>query len=366
MEFIVSTEILNAALTVVKPTFGSDTVPVLNSIHFQADMNGTVTCRSANGIETTMRTFQARVGLPGEACIDGYVLTRIVGTFDKGDVTVSVGANGLDAIVTHSKGDVQIQGLDPSHFPPHNDFQEDTSFTIPSKELAKAIKLVDFARIKKPGTSDIKLGGVGMVIENGRVTVASCDRKRAAKFEFDAPQASDINIVLDVGILRGIAAVDGNIAVRLADNGICLETNETSYQGPVLASKYPDVKRFFPGQAPFTAVVPTAALADVLERVTILAAASKSDADADLSFDPVTGLEVKFNSKSGKINEMVIGSTYTGTTPFNIKVNVTMILDGVNRVEKDNIDILLSAPERPLVFYPENEHEFGFFAMAVV
>jgi DNA polymerase III sliding clamp (beta) subunit (PCNA family) len=364
MEFTLKTSDLVTLLNTVKGTFGNLNFPILNGILFEVDANGTGIIRSNNGTETTQVKFQARVAAAGKVCLDGYTLTRLANTFAQGDITIQSAAVAFDATLVHPKGLVDIKGMDADQFPPLSLITSQSTFMLPAKDFATALKRVSFAKIEKPsGQNDFKLSGIGLTITNQKAVLACSDRKRVARCLFDAPGAVDINVILAPGCIDGLSAVSGNIAVYLSDHGVAFETNDTTYQGPVISTQFPDVTRFFPGVAPGTALLVRKDLVDSLERIAILGKAGKADPDAILTFD-TTGLTITYRSNAGSVSEQ-IPMTYAGPT-ITTKFNTDVVLQGLERITKDNVEVLLHDAAKPVIFYPEGDRDFAFLGMAVV
>lgn len=374
MEFTLKTEELQALLNTVKGTFGSGDFPALNGIYVSIDENGEGIIRSSNGSEATRMKFTAKVEEEGEALIDGYTLAPIVKTFAKGDVTVKLkqGTHAVDVI--HPKGIVEINGLDPADFPEFSEIQEESSFVFPAKEFTEALKQVEFARIKKPqGANDARLSGIGLMIEGESGTLACSDRIRVAQHTFDATGAEDINIVLSPGVISGLSSVSGNIAVRLSQNGISFETNEVTYHGPVVAQKFSDVKRIFSAYQNATpAVIDAKSLMDTLERISIITKASSKQKDktvltSDATFELSSEghLTISYRNKTGKLNE-VLGFESYGGEDVKVRLNVDYLLDGLKKIDTDNVELLLLADDKPIVVKPEGNGEFAFLNALVV
>jgi DNA polymerase-3 subunit beta len=363
MEFTLKTSDLTTLLNTVKGTFGNTNFPILNGILFEVDATGKGIIRTDNGTEKTQVEFQARVVTSGKVCLDGFTLTKLASTFAQGDVTLKTIAL-YDASVIHPLGQVDIKGMDADQFPPMTVMTSHSTFMLPAKDFATALKKVAFAKIDKPtGQNDFKLSGIGLTIVNQKAVLACSDRKRVARCLFDAPGAVDINVILAPGCIEGLSAVSGNIAVYLSDHGVVFETNDTTYQGPVIATQFPDVNRFFPVTAPGTALLVRKALVDALERIAILGKAGKADPDAVLTFD-ATGLTITYHSNAGSTVE-VVPMTYTGPT-IKTKFNTDVVLQGLDRITKDNVEILLHDASKPVIFYPEGDRDFAFLGMAVV
>lgn len=370
MEFTITKAELETILKYVDKVWGNKDKPIMDCLYFKVDANGTNILRASNGYQTMETEFVATVVNDGEACIDAYTLTKIIKTFKEGDITIQKQATGESVDIFHPSGQIEIAGVDPSQFPPYMSVQEDASFVIDEKDLKDAFDHVKFAALKNPIGSDAKLGGVGFTVANGKVLLACTDRRRIAKYEFNAPSASDTQVVLPTDTLDVLPSSSGNVNVKISDAGVEIETSRLKYRSSVLAQAFPDVTKFFSMTPPITALVPVDELKKVLERIVIISKASKVSADAEFAFGP-TGLKIEYkpNGGRGKVDEVIPVSGYNGN-PMNMTFNVDIIIDAVNRIEKNarqkNVEFELHASNKPALIYAENEREFGFLALAIV
>lgn len=357
-------EDLIAHLTMVNKTFGNENFPALNGIYIKIDGNGKGEFRTSNGHESSRTLFTANIDQAGEALIDGYTLSRIVGTFSEGDIILEKD-QGEGLKVTHPTGDLSISGMSPAQFPEYKETLEDSGFVIPAKELTEFLDQVHFARVKKPGSNqaDMRLSGIGLVAEAGIVTLACTDRKRIAKHSFEAPQADDINIVLAPEMLGVLKNFSGNVAVRMNPSGISFETNESIYQGAILSGVYPSIDRFFPDKTAHMGSLDLKPLLQTLERISILARGSHDDALADFHFLDTGHLALSYSAKSGKIEEKLEIDYQEQTIQLSFDVNVLM--EGLKKMPTEIADFMLHGADSPVVFHPKGAKDFGFFAMAV-
>jgi DNA polymerase III sliding clamp (beta) subunit (PCNA family) len=367
MEFTIKSDELVKALNTVKGTFGNKNFPALNNIYFEADANGEVTIKASNANETTKTKVTANVVTDGKVLIDGYTMTKVVNTFADGDVTIKTQASSFGADVTHPTGELEVAGSDPDDFVNPAEIAEESSFMIPSKEFKSALESVAFA--KATNHTNNKLNGVAIVIDNGRTTLFASDTTRVAKYVFDTPAAADINIVVGPEIIKGLGAVTGNIAVRLATGGVLLETNESSYQGTVMTTNFPpQVNNYFLLPAHATTIVQKEALKDVLTRVSILSKAGKDEANADFTFKDTGELEIQFKGTRGRIKSEKVTTSHSGPD-VTLKLNVDKILESVNKIDKDNIEIVFPQGKnntvKALNIFPEGNKDYGIFNMGV-
>lgn len=367
MEFTVKNDELAKALSIVKGTFGNKNFPALNNIYLEADVSGEVILKSSNAHETSSTKLIAKVVSPGTVLIDGFTITRVVGTFADGDITFKQQTGSFHVDVTHPTGEMEIAGADPVDFVKPAEITEQSSFMIPSKEFKEAMESVAFARAT--GHVNTKLNGVAIIVDNGKTSLYASDTTRVAKYVFDTPTAADLNIIVGTEIIKGLSAVTGNIAVRLSDQGVLFETNESSYQSTVMATSFPpQVNNYFllPAYASLTA--DKAGLKDVLTRVSILSKAGKDDGNAEFEFKSTGELEIKFTGTRGKIKSEKVMTTHTGPD-VKLKLNVDKIVESISKIDKDIVEIVFPQGKANVVkavnIFPEGSRDYGIFNMAV-
>ena len=366
MEFTVKNDELVKALNIVKGTFGSKHIPALNNIYFEADVNGTVTVKSSNGDETTTTRFMARVQQDGKALIDGFTISRVAATFADGDVTIRRVPNTFHVEAIHPTGELEIEGTDPDFFVHPQEVTEQSSFVIPSKEFKQALEKVAFARANNH--SNNKLNGIAIIIDNGKTHLFATDLTRVAKYVFDTPAADDINVVLVPETIKALSSVTGNIAVRLSDSAVLLETNDTSYQGVVMAQQFPPaVNNYFlaPEHASLTAQ--KEALKDILTRVSIVSKAGKDDPYADFHFKSSGELEIQFKGTRGKVKTEKLPTKHNGPDVY-LRLSVDKILETLKIIDKDDVEIVFPKGKQgvvSLIIYPEGSRDYGVFNMSI-
>lgn len=359
------TDELKSALSAVKDTFDRTTNEALKGIYVSVDNLGDGEMRSTNGYETVKTLFKANVATEGEALIDGYTLTNMVNTFEVGDITVKLKSSfGID--VTHPTGKLEILGMDPSNFPAFVEATEDSTFTAPIEDLVEILSKPQFARLKgSSGDLDAKLTGIGIIAEDGEVTIATTDRKRIARYLYDAPNANDINVVVPVEVIKGTKHLVGSVQVTLNSNKIQLKTSETTYQSVVVAQKFPSVGKYFPTGRDADVKFQVAPLSTVLKRVMILAKGSGKSYPADVTMRFTENeIALDYSSRAGKISEVLPIEYDGGDATMNI--NADVFLDGLKQIESASAEMVLLQNNRAVILRAKDEESFSYFMMAVV
>lgn len=366
MKFTVKKEILLQGLNIVKGTFGNNNFPALNNIYFEATNSGDVVIKASNAHETTKTVIQAFVEDPGKVLIDGFTISKVVQTFADGDIVIEQQAGSLNVDVLHPKGELEIMGCDPDDFVNPAEVSEQSSFMIPSNELKDAFNLVSFARASNH--SKAILNGIAMIVDNGRTTLVASDSTRVARYVFDTPNATDINVVLGPEVAKGLNAIKGNVAVRLGDTGILIETNDSSYQDTILATGFPRaVNNYFLLPEAASSIIPREAIKETLTRVSVVSKAGKDDPYAEFEFKSSGELEIKFKGSRGRIKSEKMQITHNGAD-VTLKLSVDKILEAVNKIDKDNVEF--SFPQgkgavKAVNIYPEGNRDYGIFNMGV-
>ncbi|MFI1194044.1 DNA polymerase III subunit beta [Micromonospora sp. NPDC020750] len=206
--------------------------------------------------------------------------------------------------------------------------------------------------------------GVRIELSGGNLAMLATDRYRLAVREMEwNPDDPDVNLNALVpartlhDTVKALGPLGGNITLALSQGaagegmiGFARDTRHTTSR-LLDGANYPPVRSLFPADAPLSAVVPVAALIEVVKRVALVA---ERTTPVLLTFTPGEDtLTVEAGGTEEARASEAMDATFTGET-LTIGFNPQYLIDGLNNLGAVNAHFAFVDAFKPAVITPAN------------
>ena len=350
MKFRVERDVLADAVSWAARTLPTrPSMPVLAGLVLEAN-DDSVTLSSFDYEVSSRVTIAADVQTPGTSLVSGRLLADITRSLPGAPVQLS--NEGTRVVITCGRSSFTLPTLPVEDYP-SLPAMPDSSGDIEASLFASAVAQVAIAA----GRDDTlpTLTGIRMEIEGGNIVLAATDRYRLAVREFSwNPKNSSIsvNALIPAKTLADTAkslATTDLVTIALSAGGsgeglIGFEGSGRRTTTRLLDGEFPKYRTLLPSEAATVASVDTAALADAVKRVALVA---ERNTPVRLAFD---GSEVVLRAGAGEdaqANEVV--ECQVDGDGLEIAFNPTYLLDGLSAVDSVTTTFSFTQATRPAV-----------------
>ncbi len=350
MKFRVERDVLADAVSWAARTLPTrPSMPVLAGLVLEAHEDS-VTLSSFDYEVSSRVTIAADVQTPGTSLVSGRLLADITRSLPGAPVQLS--NEGTRVVITCGRSSFTLPTLPVEDYP-SLPAMPDSSGDIEAALFASAVAQVAMAA----GRDDTlpTLTGIRMEIEGGNIVLAATDRYRLAVREFSwNPKSSSIsvNALIPAKTLADTAkslATTDLVTIALSAGGsgeglIGFEGSGRRTTTRLLDGEFPKYRTLLPSEAATVASVDTAALADAVKRVALVA---ERNTPVRLAFD---GSEVVLRAGAGEdaqANEVV--ECRVDGDGLEIAFNPTYLLDGLSAVDSVTTTFSFTQATRPAV-----------------
>jgi len=252
------------------------TMPALHNVLLQAQDEELV-LRSTDLAVTYTGRCNARVEGGGELCLPAHKLAELVKLMPAENVYLE--AKGHDAALSAASVRYNLRGLDPADFPPPPENEAPPLYLDDGLALQRVLGRVSYAAAS--GEMQRNLNGVHLQIVADkadrvlRLTAADGHRMAVAEMELVTDDAPDLGPGLLLPI-KGASAmhrvlIPGAVTLGLSRDLVTLNTNGDLLHARPLDCTPPDYSMGMPKSHDFRAIIPRAALVEVIKRVAAVA-----------------------------------------------------------------------------------------------
>ena len=350
MKFRVERDVLADAVSWAARTLPTrPSMPVLAGLVLEASEDS-VTLSSFDYEVSSRVTIAADVQTPGTSLVSGRLLADITRSLPGAPVQLS--NEGTRVVITCGRSSFTLPTLPVEDYP-SLPAMPDSSGDIEAALFAAAVAQVAVAA----GRDDTlpTLTGIRMEIEGGNIVLAATDRYRLAVREFSwNPKSSSISInaLIPAKTLADTAkslSTTDLVTIALSAGGsgeglIGFEGAGRRTTTRLLDGEFPKYRTLLPSEAATVASVDTAALADAVKRVALVA---ERNTPVRLAFD---GSEVVLRAGAGddaQANEVV--ECRVDGDGLEIAFNPAYLLDGLSAVGAGTTTFSFTQATRPAV-----------------
>ena len=346
MKVIVTKENLNNALRKVICGISSRAVlPIMANVLLHAE-GDRITVKAGDNEIVVTTWIPALVEEEGETTLPAKKLQQIVSSLASGDITIESDADDNSKIMS-GNSQFNIHGLNPVDYPKDTANAYDWSFKMKSKELAKGIAMVVYAR--STDDSRHQLNGVVMSIRSGMITFAATDGRRLALFEtpLEDENAKDGDYILPsrASVDLGKCMEDGGdtITISLNPSCVCFESLNTTLVTKLVEGAYPNFRQVIPKNCGSNVTVNRENFINVLGRVSLVLT---DNGPVRLTFAN-NNLTINGVSKETGSSEESIEVAYDGEE-MSVSFNPSFFLEPLKVMDVDNVNLEFGKQYSPI------------------
>ncbi len=301
MQFELPAGALARAVGMVKGCVPSKTtLPVLSHVHLEARVtdagNGEFAVRASNLVMDAEAIVPAEVTRPGAAALPGDVLLGLAKLLGKQD-TAKFAGDGQRFALQAGRSRYQISGMDPADFPLLNRPADGVRFKVDAKALGELIDCTRYAASTEE--TRFYLNGVFLAREEGRLVAVATDGQRLAKRTMPLPPGAEglEGSIIPNAALREIhnllAASEGDVEISVNKSRIAIHAGGLSFGTALIAGQFPDYNRVIPRDLDRKLTVRPAALAEAVQRASVVFAGSDEKWPAVHIIAGANGIDLK-------------------------------------------------------------------------
>ena len=348
MKVICNRGALLEALTVAGTVVASRTPkPSLQCVKLSAPEKSLTV--SATDLEVAIRyvDHQVQIDEPGEALVPADKMRDIVR--ESVDDTLSIETSGDNAIIKGQDSNFKIFTQNVAEFPPIPEFEGEPQFEIAGGHLKQLIGQTLFAAAKE--SSRYAFNGVLVSVKGKKVSLVATDGRRLAMAKGDlvsdnSGQAGTKAIIPAKALTLIDKLVDDPeeaVGFQIKENQILVHTSSATLTSSLVEGQFP----------PYEDVIPkdcdkkmTASTADFLAKIRLASLLTTEESKGvRLTF---TKKGLVLSSRSPESGEATVNfpCKYEGTD-VEIGFNPTFLIEALRVVDTDDIELELTAPNRP-------------------
>ncbi|MFA5986710.1 MAG: DNA polymerase III subunit beta [Parcubacteria group bacterium] len=338
-------------------TSKSATLSILNNILIETD--GAQLCFSATNLEIgIIKRIQAKIDAPGKIVVSagllGSFLTALRGT---DHITMSV--DGQILLLQSGAHKARINGYNVDEFPiiPQSSAQNMVEFSlIYLKEcIAKVLHFTSKSETR------IELTGVFMSFGSDEVCSVATDSFRLGEVkipvselavnikEYHTVTENNKNIILPQQLCAYINKLSDDhdiVQCNIEENHLFFACGDLSITARLIDGSYPDYKQIIPKDALTHVVIKKDALMEAMKITTVFTGRESGE----IHFD-IDGQILKITTRQQDVGENTTElPVLTEGEPQNIVLNPRFVIDGIGRIDEEDVRISINGNTSPVMF----------------
>ena len=363
MKFRIAKEAFLDGLQQVQHVVSSrTTLPILSNVLIEAAEGGLRLTTTDLDVGVS-GTIGAEVSKEGATTLPVKKLANIIRELPSAEIEVSVDSKNV-ASIKSGPSFFKIIGLADDEFPPLPDFKEAKEYKIPQALLKESLKKTSYA-ISTDETRYV-LNGIFCSFKEGKMTLVATDGRRLAMVENDLefPSSHETDFIIPTKAVQELSRLldtEGDTVLRLSDNQICFEVNDSIIVSKLIEGNYPNYRQVIPGEAKERMTIGREALLETARRVSLLS--SEKSNSVKLGFAP-DSLDVTANSPDvGEANENLVVK-YSGPE-FAIAFNPEFLMAPLKNLDEEEVHLDLIDEMSPGVLRTEGSFLYVLMPMRV-
>lgn len=353
MKFQVTSSELNRGLsTVIGAVPGKATLPILETILFEAEDDGTLKL-TATDLEISMiEKVPATIESGGSVAIPAKRLLDILKQLPNIPVFFEVDDN-QNVTFTTDKGKYKLMGEDPQDFPETPNMQAGVTLETESELLKSAIRHTMFA----VSSDDLRpaMMGVFFKINSAGSTFVATDGHRLVKVENEGLTSEQelTFIVPDKALnLMSKSLGDGGCSIAVSDNHIQISTDETTMITRLINEQYPNYDSVIPRDNDKILLTDRDQVLSTVKRVSVFSSVTTRQIRLQFMADKLT-IRAEDLDMSSEAKE-TISCEYDGEE-MEIGFNSRYLADMLSNLDGNEVRFEFSTPNRAGIIKPAEE-----------
>lgn len=296
----------------------------------------------------------------GKVCIDAKRVTELLKSMPDCPISFTVNDN-MEVIIRHPKGKYNLSGFASSDYPVNETINPDEikgSFVLPTSQVLTAFDKVSFA----VGHDEIRpqMTGIFWDIKPDSITYVASDTHVLAKYRnTQVAPGVETSFILPgktIPLIRAFINKQSEIKVTSTPKKVVVEGSDFQVSSTLVKGTFPNYNRVIPQNQPVTVVVDRNDFSDAISRVSICANNQQPLLRFKLSPDRIDAIAEDVNYNVG--GEECISCEYSGED-MEIGFSSSYLKGLVNSLETQKMVIKLSTHDRPGLFLPSENDEYG-------
>ncbi|MBX4189569.1 DNA polymerase III subunit beta [Candidatus Parcubacteria bacterium] len=337
------------------------TLPVLSGLLLEAKDN-TLSIRATNLDLGISLQLSVKVLEEGKVVVPAHVLSAFLNSLSK-EKSLTLSAEAQTLIVNTSLTRTVMKTLPAEDFPVIPEIGEDSSFSMPAKDMVSGIKAVAYAAAV--GSIKPELSSVCIIHENDVLVFVATDGFRLAEKRVKVKKAPNFERILipqrnALEIARILDSVDDDVSVSIDENQIALRVGNIYLTSRVIEGLFPDYKQIIPKETVSKVVVLKQDLINSLKTALVFA---DNFNQLKLSVNP-SKKQFEIESKNQDVGENVytIPAALEGKEIL-LAVNHRYFTDCFTSVAADSLAISFAGEGRPVVVEGVGDKSFTYLVM---
>ncbi|MDR0397288.1 MAG: DNA polymerase III subunit beta [Oscillospiraceae bacterium] len=371
MRFRCQTKQLQEAIAIaVKAVSARPSTPILEGLLIESDENG-IKLTGSDELTTITTSIDASILEEGRLALPGRLLSDVIRKLPDADVELRFDENdpSRKASLRCLGSRTMLTGLNADDYPVRQEVEEKVGFTAPQEGLRTLIQRTLFS-VATDESRPILTGASLEVGEDG-LTMAALDGFRLAIAHMDAPESermgcSPVQVVIPgkvLGELQHILSGDEEPAeISISDRFIRFRVGRTQIDARLLEGEFMKYRQILPTDWQTRIVAPIPALAEALDRASLIARVSKNNlVKLTINEDQLT---VSSNAEQNQSQEEVEGVSTEGK-PLEIAFNERYLNDILKVLDDDEIEVRFQTNVSPCILKPLEGDEYLYLVLPI-
>jgi DNA polymerase III subunit beta len=353
MRFEVSTSELLRQLNIANGAISTNPVlPIMEDFLFQIKKNK-LTITSTN-LETTIVTqIDVTADQDGDIAIPAKILLETIKALPEQPITISVDDNYGIKILS-AFGEYKLSGDNPEDFPKTPEESDVETLVVNSKKIQKGITNTIFAT----SNDELRLAMTGVLlhVDFTKMHFVATDAHKLVKYTI-GNLSTDIARSLIVpkkglNLVKGALSDEVDVSISFNKVNIFFAFDRTKIVCRLIDAKYPEYNAVIPVDNPYDAIINRKDFQNSLKRITIYANKSTNQVILNLTDKSMTvsAQDLDFSNEATE----QLSCSFTGE-PMTIGYNAKFLGEMLGVLEKDEIKLMLSTPNRAGIIVPTEE-----------
>lgn len=336
---------------VERVTSRNTTLPILSNVLLRTE-NGRIRVSATNLEVGVSSVIGAKVDSEGQVAVPGKTLADFVRSAPGENITLDLKQNTLSAQAGSYR--TTILCFDAAEYPITPKVEGGHHYSVPAAVLRQLISSVSDSIASSDSRPE--LAGALLRFDTDTTVMAATDIFRLAERKTIGQHGTTSSVIVPRGTItelgRILSDIDGDVAVRVADNQISFSHEEFEIVSRLIDGNYPDYRK----------VIPERSLAKVLVRRDELESAAKvaalfSSSISDIKLE-CDGQGLRISGKNSSKGEALAGmEANLKGDPFDVSMNFHYFLDGLKAIQTEKVILEFTGKGSPFVMRPDADEQ---------
>jgi len=357
MKFIVSSTVLLKQLQSISGVLNTNnTLPILDNFLFKISDHKLIV--SASDLETTMTTEIElnNADKDGAVAVPARFILDTLKTFADEPLTFTVDDNSFGIEMASSNGKFKLTGFNGEEFPRIPSIEKASELTVSSNALSNAVSKTLFAT----GNDELRpvMSGVMFELNEDNLTFVSTDAHKLVRYRrLDAKADKAASFIMPkkpLTLLKGILDADTDVKIQYNNMNAYFEFNNVQLICRLIDGTYPNYEAVIPKENNNVLTIDRKSFLASVKRVSIFS--NKTTHQVRLK---ISGSELNISAEDlDYANEAKERLTcqYEGED-IEIGFNSRFLVEMLNNLNSDQVQLLLSEPNRAGLLVPDGGDE---------